>query len=44
VVLVGVRSLEGSAVVGIAILAAVPVLVVAGLGLLMARRAGGRPR
>ena len=44
-VLLGVSALtRGSDVLGIAILAAVPVIVVAVLGLLMARRAGERRR
>ena len=43
VLLVGISALtRGSEVLGIAILAAVPVLVVAALGWLMTRRAGGR--
>jgi len=45
VVLLGVSALTGgSDLLGIAILAAVPVIVVAGLGWLMARRAGERRR
>lgn len=44
-VLLGVSALRaGSEVLGIAILAAVPVVVVAALGWLMARRAGKRRR
>lgn len=44
VVLLGVSALtRGSAALGIAILAAVPVFVVAALGRLMARRARDRP-
>jgi hypothetical protein len=45
VVLLGVSALTaGSDLVGIAILAAVPVIVVAALGWLMARRTGERRR
>ena len=45
VVLVGVSALtRGSAILGIAILAAVPVIAVAAVGLILARRAGERPR
>lgn len=45
VVLLGVSVLtQGSEVLGIAILAAVPAVVVAALGWLMARRAGERRR
>lgn len=45
VVLLGVSALtQGSEVLGIAILAAVPAVVVAALGWLMARRAGERRR
>ncbi|HWC27444.1 MAG TPA: hypothetical protein VG474_12730 [Solirubrobacteraceae bacterium] len=45
VVLVGVSALtRGSDVLGIAILAVVPVVVVAALGWLIARRAGERGR
>ena len=45
VVLLGVSAVTGgSDLLGIAILAAVPVIVVAALGWLMARRAGGRRR
>ncbi len=45
VVLLGVSALTGgSEVLGIAILAAVPAVVVAALGWLMARRAGERRR
>ena len=45
VVLLGVSALTGgSEVLGIAILAAVPAIVVAALGWLMARRAGDRRR
>ena len=45
VVLVGVSAItRGSAVLGIVILAAVPILVVAALGWVIARRARERPR
>jgi hypothetical protein len=45
VVLVGVSALtRGSAILGIALLAAVPVIAVAAVGWLLARRAGERPR
>jgi hypothetical protein len=45
VVLLGVSALTaGSDLVGVAILAAVPVIVVAALGWLMARRTGERRR
>ncbi len=44
-VLVGVSALaRGADVLGIAVLAGVPIVVVAALGWLMARRAGGRRR
>lgn len=44
-VLVGVSALaRGADVLGIAILAGVPIVVVAGVGWLMARRAGRRHR
>ncbi|HZE66966.1 MAG TPA: hypothetical protein VE081_10070 [Sporichthyaceae bacterium] len=45
VVLVGVSALQrGADVLGIAILAGVPIVVVAALGLLLARRAAERGR
>ena len=45
VLLVGISALTGgSDVLGIVVLASVPVLIVAALGALMARRAGGRRR